>query len=269
MSALGGRTRRRRKVTALAPAIATAIVLPPSLEGAPADVVQARFMAMIEATWGKVREVVRRSRLDDVEGVEQQILFKAWRAYPRMFDQEWRAERRGLPSPHHWPNWLCRLAKRICIDEATRGGVARQLYGTRAVRRRGDRERVGGGAEGESVPMDPDELVAEHGDPAVEAERAELRSLLRSGLRELEAPDRALLRAWVLGVPDLELAPAMGLQVVALRRRRQRAMVRLRTVFRARGYGARQEVDGGLVADALGLVRRARERELGKAIALL
>lgn len=193
-----------------------------------------RFVALQVAVAGKVEAVITKGRLADPEAALATVWLKAWTAYPRMVEIEEATLAQGRGSPHKWEAWLCRIARRVVVDEKRRDAVRRRLIGVRAV------ERVEGGkgeGAGESVPVDVD-AVADGRllDVSLAGERAVQLTALRPVLRRLAEREREILRGFLLGEGDREVAQRVGVTPSVVRAERERVLGELRAVLVREGW---------------------------------
>jgi RNA polymerase sigma factor (sigma-70 family) len=177
---------------------------------------------------------IQRARLDDPADLVAEVTVRAWRRY-RLLNPA--ALRTSLDEEARWSRWFIRIAERIVLDEVRRQERFDRGRGVRAFERLSD-EGDDASTLGSYGPVEVDHLPDEQrlGDPDLQLERAEARDLLGKALGQLPALDRALLLRWGGGVSDAETAASLSLDVHDLRRRRYRAIWRLRDVFRRHGY---------------------------------
>lgn len=165
---------------------------------------EAAFAALMEREQSRIYNLILRQTRDpeDAADLTQEAFLNAWRGL------------KGFQEESSFATWLYRLAYNLCIDHARRN------------KRRSERLT--------SVPLEDEEgrapaIPDQRPGPHEEAERQELRELLRAGLRALSEEHRQVLVLRELeGFSYGEIARMLGLEEGTVKSRIARARLALR-----------------------------------------
>lgn len=172
---------------------------------------EAAFAALMEREQSRIYNLILRQTRDpeDAADLTQEAFLNAWRGL------------KGFQEESSFATWLYRLAYNLCIDHARRN------------KRRSERLT--------SVPLEDEEgrapaIPDQRPGPHEEAERQELRELLRAGLQALSEEHRQVLTLRELeGFSYGEIARILGLEEGTVKSRIARARLALRKYLVATG----------------------------------
>lgn len=192
-----------------------------------------------------VRSIVRGQSLPEEDAIVNTVFIRAWREFPRMHAKEQACLALGLPAPHQWRNFFAEVTRNEVIDVRRRLGLSPRPEAAGGPRRAAS---VGAETTGEvDRPPSPAGRHAEvsfaargrteeDADPVARAERSELRAVLREAFAALTEREQLALQTSLDDLSDGEASRLLETTRFSVYRLRQRAIVKLRRAFAARGY---------------------------------
>ena len=197
--------------------------------------VEESFGRRCGAARGSVMKVIRQRRVEEPELAWADVCVKAWRHYPRMYAEERAALEAGKECPHDWTGWLVTIAVNHTID------LHRRKHGRQRVRGEGKDEGTARRREERLVVLPLHEGVVAapaESDPQVMVVLEETWRGMNETLAALEREERLALSVLVMDdVEDEGVAVKLGTSARTVRRRRRRAISRVREAMRERGWG--------------------------------
>ena len=198
--------------------------------------VKRSFGERCEGARRAVWAVIRQRRAEEPELAWSEVCVRAWRHYPRMYREERAALAAGEKAPHDWTAWMVKIAVNYLID------AHRRRHGRRRAacpeedgsggRRRMRREPMVLPLYAQVIPAPAES------DPLVRLVLEEAWREMDAALGRLDREERLALGVVVLDdVADDDVAVTLGTSPRTVRRRRQRAIGRVREGLTACGLG--------------------------------
>jgi len=222
----------------------------PSAGGVAAACDQAALQASFMTRWAAAAPSVSRllSKIngpDDRNDALQDVLLRAWEAYPTMVQREASALAAGLPSPHRWNAWFTTLARNYLTNQYRRRTKETASFGEHSTRRPRSECHQGVVPTGEATLSQPDfleldQLSSEQAGETTEPEALVLRAAASHVIAAatLSPEQRQTVQAILDGDTDQLLAARWGTSQSAVVRRRRSALKVLRRALEDAGFTA-------------------------------